>query len=98
MGSRADHCCLCGEARRPTQAPVESFGNSSRIVAVEGKRPLQPGRWEVSPQMLVNVSICRNGGTAPGQTHICDGCIVLGLQEARRFVDQSLAALGGTAE
>jgi hypothetical protein len=31
------------------------------------------------------------------RTHICDGCIVVGLQEAKRFVDASLAALGAPA-
>ncbi|WP_349507189.1 hypothetical protein [Agrobacterium pusense] len=55
---------------------------------------LQEGRWEVSPQLLVNVSIWRNGGTAPGQTHMCDECIVVGLKAAKRFVDESLTALG----
>lgn len=96
MGSRNEHCCLCGERRRPTHAPVESFSNSCRIVPVEGRRPLQEGRWEVSPQMVVNVQVYRNGGTAPGDTHICDGCIVVGLQEAKAFVDASLAAFSDT--
>lgn len=56
-------------------------------------RPMREGRWESSPQMIVNVMLYRNGGTAPGQTHICDDCIVVGLHEAKRFVDASLAAL-----
>ncbi len=93
MEQRNEHCCLCGERRRPTQTPVESFSNQCRIVAVEGRRPLQEGRWELSPQMIVNVQIYRNGGSAPGQTHICDGCIVVGLREAKRFVDGALADL-----
>jgi hypothetical protein len=87
------HCCLCGEARRPTQKPVESFGNNCECITVAEHRPLQEGRWEVSPQLLVNVSIWRNGGTSFGQTHICDECIVVGLKAAKRFVDSSLAAL-----
>lgn len=95
--SRSLHCCLCGEPRRPTQAPVESFGNNCACVTIADHRPLQEGRWESSPQMLVNVSMWRNGGTASGQTHICNGCIVVGLQQAKQFVDASLAALGGTA-
>lgn len=91
--SRSLHCCLCGELRRPTQAPVESFGNDVACISIGEHRELKPGRWEASPQMLVNVSMWRNGGVAPGQTHMCDGCIVTGLQEAKRFVESSLAAL-----
>lgn len=96
--SRADHCCCCGEPRKPTQAPVQSFGNNSEIVTVRDFRELKPGRWEDSPQLLVGVSIYRNGGTDPGRTHICDGCIVVGLRHAKRFVDSSLAALGAPVE
>lgn len=90
---RADHCCLCGESRRPTQAPVEGFGNSGRILQMAEHREMKDGRWEADPQMIVSVLLYRNGGTAPGQTHICDGCILVGLNEAKRFVDQSIAAL-----
>lgn len=94
--SRSLHCCLCGELRRPTQAPVESFGNNVGCITIADHRALQEGRWEISPQLLVNVSMWRNGGVSPGQTHMCDGCIVVGLKEAKRFVDQSLAALDPT--
>lgn len=94
---RSAHCCLCGALRRPTQKPVDSFGNNVAIVHLADHRPMLDGRWEERPQMLVNVSMWRNGGTAPGQTHICDDCIVVGLKEARRFVDSSLAALGAEA-
>lgn len=90
---RTLHCCLCGELRRPTQKPVESFGNSCECVTIADHRPLHEGRWEVNPQLLVNVSMWRNGGTASGQTHICDGCIAVGLQAAKRFVDSALSAL-----
>jgi len=94
---RTLHCCLCGEPRRPTQKPVDSFGNEVRIVHIADHRPLQEGRWEVSPQLLVSVSMWRNGGTDSGSTHICDGCIVVGLRHAKEFVDTSLAQLGATA-
>lgn len=87
------HCCLCGELRRPTQKPVDSFGNDVECITIADHRPLQEGRWEVSPQLLVNVGMWRNGGTDRGNTHICDGCIVVGLQAAKRFVDASLLAL-----
>lgn len=94
--SRNAHCCLCGALRRPTQAPVEAFGNGVECIQVGEHRQLQQGRWEASPSMLVSVSMWRNGGTASGQTHICDDCIVVGLKAAKRFVDASLAALGGS--
>lgn len=90
---RSAHCCLCGARRRPTQKPVESFGNNVECIQIKDHRPLQDGRWEVSPQLLVSVSMWRNGGTAPGQTHMCDECIVVGLTAAKRFVDDALAAL-----
>jgi hypothetical protein len=90
---RTKHCCLCGEFRRPTQTPVAGFGNNVECISIKDHRPLREGRWETSPQMLVSVSMWRNGGTAPGETHICDGCIVVGLQAAKRFVDDSLLAL-----
>lgn len=90
---RNAHCCLCGQPRRPTQAPVESFGNGCEVIHMADHRELKLERWEVSTSMLVNVSMWRNGGTAPGQTHICDDCVVVGLNAAKRFVDASLAAL-----
>lgn len=90
---RSAHCCLCGAPRRPTQKPVESFGNDVECISMKDHRPLQEGRWEASPQLLVSVSMWRNGGTAPGQTHMCDECIVVGLRRAKKFVDESLAAL-----
>lgn len=91
---RADNCCLCGAPRKPTQKPVEGFGNDIEAVRIADHRPLSPGRWESSGgELLVSVSMWRNGGTAPGQTHICDACIVVGLNAAKRFVDQSLASL-----
>jgi hypothetical protein len=91
--NRTLHCCLCGEPRRPTQKPVDSFGNDCRLVTIGDHRELKEGRWEVSPQLIVNVSMWRNGGTDSGNTHICDGCIVVGLQHAKRFVDDSLSAM-----
>ena len=94
MALRNAHCCLCGAPRRPTQAPVESFANPDPILHMKDHRPLQEGRWEESPQMIVSVLLYRNGGTATGQTHICDDCIVVGLKAAKRFVDESLSALG----
>lgn len=92
MAVRHANCCLCGEPRRMTQAPVESFG-CSECVPIKDHRPLQEGRWEESPQMLVSLQLYRNGGTSRGQTHICDGCFVAGLKVAREFVDRALASL-----
>lgn len=92
MGSR-DHCCLCGATRRPTQQPVEIFGNGTAILNMARHRPMLPDRWEKEPQLLVWVSMSRNGGIAKGDTHMCDYCIVVGLMEAKRFVDESLEAL-----
>lgn len=54
---------------------------------------MQTGRWEDKPQLLVNVGIWRNGGTVPGNTHICDGCLVVALREAKRWVDEMIDAL-----
>lgn len=39
----------------------------------------------------------RNGGIAKGDTHMCDGCIVVGLLEAKRFVDVTLESLDPAA-
>jgi len=94
---RTNHCCLCGAERRPTQAPVESFGNGCELISMADHRELKAGRWEEKTSMLVNVSMWRNGGTSPGQTHICDDCVIVGLTAAKRFIDASLAALGGPA-
>ncbi|HEL7630554.1 TPA: hypothetical protein UL921_002385 [Stenotrophomonas maltophilia] len=92
MGSR-DHCCLCGATRRPTQQPVESFGNNTAMLNMAHHRPMLPDRWEKEPQLLVSVSMWRNGGIAKRDTHMCDDCIVVGLLEVKRFVDESLKAL-----
>lgn len=92
MSARSAHCCLCGEPRKPTQAPVASFGNGQCIIQMADHRPMQDGRWEQSPQLLVSVSMWRNGGTNE-DTHLCDGCIIVGLNEAKRFVDSALEAL-----
>jgi hypothetical protein len=86
---RHNHCCLCGAPRRPTQKPVESFG-TNECITISQHRPLKEGRWEISPQLLVSVQMWRNGGTARGETHICDDCVVVGLKAAKRFVDESL--------
>lgn len=93
MTDRSAHCCLCGAPRRPTQKPVESFGNGVPIIQISDHRELREGRWEESPQMLVSVSMWRNGGTSPGRTHMCDDCILVGLRHAKQFVDSSIAAL-----
>lgn len=92
MAARNLHCCLCGEPRRMTQQPVESFGNNE-IITIKEHRPLKEGRWEASPQMIVNVGLWRNGGTAVGDTHICDACIVVGLKAAKQFTERALASL-----
>jgi len=44
--------------------------------------------------MICSVMLYRNGGTAPGQTHICDDCFIVGLRHAKEFVDGALAGLG----
>lgn len=96
MTDRSAHCCLCGERRRPTQAPLSGFGNTESmdgVIRVADHRPMQDGRWEQSPQMIASVSIYRNGGTDPGKTHICDGCIIVGLKHVKAFVDASLEKL-----
>jgi hypothetical protein len=93
MTDRSAHCCLCGVPRRPTHKPAESFGNDGRILIMNEHRPMLPGRWQESPQMIAQVMLYRNGGTAPGQTHICDDCFLVGLHHVKRFVDQSIAAL-----
>lgn len=90
MSDRSAHCCLCGEPRRPTQTPVSSFGNDVPIIQMDQYRPMKAGRWEQSPQMLVSVNMWRNGGSN-AQTHMCDECILVGLREAKKFVDQSIA-------
>lgn len=96
MGSR-DHCCLCGAQRRPTQEPVGTFGNKMKLVHMDKHRPMLPGRWETAPQLIVNVEMWRNGGVARGNTHMCDDCIVVGLIEAKRFVDGALQQLAPAA-
>lgn len=84
------HCCLCGNERHAHQPAVESLGMDISCISMKDHRELKPGRWETSPQMLVNVCLWRNGGTAPGATHICDECLIVGLEEAQRFVDYQL--------
>lgn len=84
------YCCLCGEERRPEQRPTEALSMGTQMLIMKEHRELKPGRWEISPQMLVNVCLWRNGGTAPGATHICDECLIVGLEAAQRFVDYEL--------
>ncbi len=95
---RSAHCCLCGEARKPTQAPVPSFSNDCRIVEMNKHREMKPGRWEHATQMLVCVSMYRNGGIAHGETHMCDGCILVGLNYAKDWVNSQIAALSPATE
>lgn len=91
---RSMNCCFCGTPRRLTQAPLRSFGNDERIIQMSDYREMLPGRWENSPQMIVAVSLYRNGGSNP-ETHICDGCILVGLEHAKQFVDKSIEDLRG---
>lgn len=79
-------CCLCGEPRHPHQTPTETLSNGTTMLNMKAHRELKPGRWEASPQMLVSVCLYRNGGTARGATHICDECLIVGLEEARSFI------------
>lgn len=89
---RGQICSCCGAPRRPTQAPVCSFGNSDRLLSMRDHREIDATHIEQSPSLIVSVSIWRNGGGLSGE-HICDDCIVVGLQRAKEFVDSSLAAL-----
>ena len=82
------HCCLCGEVRLPHQAPTESLSNKTAMLIMKEHRELKPGRWETSPQMLVSVCLYRTGGTAKV---LRDECLIVGLEEARRFVEHELA-------
>lgn len=91
LASQGKICCCCGVARRPTQSPVSSFGNNCDLVAIKDHRTIDATHIEQSPSMIVNVSVWRNGG-GRGE-HLCDECIVIGLQAAKRFVDSSLLAL-----
>lgn len=84
------HCCLCGQERDRHQVPTEQLSNRVAMLSMKDYRELKPGRWETSPQLLVNVSMWRNGGTAPGATHICDECLIVGLEEALGFVQREL--------
>lgn len=85
------YCCLCGEARHPHQPPTETLSNGTAMLNIAGHRELKPGRWETSPQLLVSVCLYRNGGTAKGATHICDECLIVGLEEARSFIQYELS-------
>lgn len=86
-------CSCCGAPRRPTQSPVHSFGNSQRsLVSVRDHRAIDSTNIEQSPSLCVHVGIWRNGGGLPPE-HVCDDCILIGLREAKRFVDGSIAAL-----
>lgn len=87
-----DHCALCGEKRRATEPQVKSFGMHDLLIIRE-HRELQPGRAEQSPQMMIDTaiyaSIRRNGGESE-DTHLCQGCIRLGLQRIKEFCEESL--------
>lgn len=96
MGHSDAHCCLCGAPRRPTQAPVGSFGNNVECLSIADYRPLQNERWEARPQLLINVVMWRNGGV-DSHTHMCDDCIVIGLKAAKKFVDGALEGLTASA-
>ncbi len=89
-------CCLCGAPRRPTQAPLESFCNDARIINMRDHRSVRSDAGiEANPQLIVSVSIYRNGGICTiGRTHMCDDCVIVGLKHAKAFVDESLTALG----
>lgn len=88
-------CCLCGAPRRPTHAPVESFGNRLPIIHMRDHREvMRHPEIEADPQLLVNVSMWRNGGVdTAGRTHMCDDCILVGLRVAKEWVDASITAL-----
>ena len=92
--------CLCGAPRRPTQAPLSSFGNGNRIVSMREHRDVRRDpELEISPQLLVHVSMYRNGDVdTAGRTHMCDECVLVGLRHAKQFVDESIAALSTPTE
>ncbi len=95
-----DYCNLCGAPRKPTQAPVHVFRNSvgAEFIRIRRFRPkIGKAMIEESPDLMLSISLYRNGGGLPGE-HICDDCIIIGLRHAKRFVDETLTALGSPLE
>ena len=85
------HCCQCGAPRVPSRAPVQSFSRHD-ILTMENYREIAhpPGVYnEQSPQLMATFSLYRNGGTNE-DTHLCDGCIVVGLKHLRERIDADL--------
>lgn len=90
------HCCQCGAIRKPTQQPVESFGDND-VIVMERHRQITPVSCnEISPQLIANFGVWRNGGTDFGRTHICDACIVVGLKNIKARVDAAIEQLSAS--
>lgn len=81
--NRTNYCSCCG-ALRGLSARNQSYSLHD-IVQVADHRPIQRGDgrlFEMSPQIIVHVSVYRNGGGAATDEHICNDCLLVGIRHA----------------
>jgi hypothetical protein len=81
MDSR--HCATCGKPRG-----ISLLRQSWRI-------DLFPKIPMTNNNLIVHAGVYRNGGTDK-HTHLCDGCLTVGLREIKAHVDELLGAQSPT--
>lgn len=91
--NRLDYCHCCGALRGVAASQARLV--VSDLVQIQGQRPMQRGDgrlYEQSPQLSVHISVNRNGGGLADREHICNDCLLVGVQHALK----KLSALTAT--
>jgi hypothetical protein len=81
------HCATCGVKLSPFDKREGGY-SWHPVINVNEIRPMYDGRAEQAPQLLILLSIYRNGGP---EDPVCDGCIKAALTKIQEHMGELLA-------
>jgi len=84
------YCRCCGAWRGV--APLNCSTGIHEVIDIRHYKPMQRGEgriYEMSPGLLANASVYRNGGTSEDQ-YICSDCLTMGLRHVRDRLNEIL--------
>lgn len=90
MTDRSKFCATCGRERKPLEMrrDVWRFEETPLVPRILDLKP-----WQMTNDLIVMVSIYRNGGTDEA-THLCDDCLRIGLRAIKVTVDAVNSPMG----
>lgn len=88
--ARPDNCATCGRARKGIERRRQSWSPDLGTVAIPRRTDESDGTpWQQHNTLIVYASVYRGGG-ASEDTHLCDGCLTIGLRELKLAIDRAL--------